>query len=167
MSEKPLQNTPANTEDPRINDLRGAFEHRALWFGLLIDEARKRGLDETFAREAILRCGRFHAHAKYPCTDSIPEFAEAFANDNVVNIFEMEVKHVDEEEMRIDFHYCPLVAAWEKLGFSRDDIALYCDIAMDGDRGIIEELPAFSFHLGKTIAKGDAVCEILVSKKQK
>ena len=60
MSEKPLQNTPTNTEDPRINDLRGAFEHRALWFGLLIDEARKRGLDETFAREAILRLSLIH-----------------------------------------------------------------------------------------------------------
>ena len=31
-----------------IDDMRAAFEHRAVWFALLIDEARKRGLDMSF-----------------------------------------------------------------------------------------------------------------------
>ena len=159
-----IRNEPARRDDQHIEDLRSAFEHRAAWFALLIDEARKQGTDIRFARDAILRCGCFHAHTKYPADGEIQPFAQAFLNENVVKIFEMEPLNVDREEMRVNFHYCPLVAAWQKLGFSEEDIALFCDIAMDGDRGIIQEIPEFSFHLGKTIAKGDDVCEVLVQK---
>lgn len=160
-----ITNTPQNTSDARIEDLRAGIEHRATWFALMIDEARKRGLDEAFAREAIFRCGCFHADVKFPHTDDLPTFTEAFANDNVIKIFEMELKKVDEKNMDIDFHYCPLVTAWQKLGFSDKDIEMFCDIAMDGDRGIVHEYEAFDFNLGKTIAKGDRVCEISVTKK--
>ena len=129
--------------DQHIDDMRAAFEHRAVWFALLIDEARKRGLD-----------------------NEIKPFAEAFLNDNVVKIFEMEPTCVDEHEMKVNFHYCPLVAAWQKLGFSEADIATFCDIAMDGDRGIVKEFPEFECELGKTIAKGDSICEVTVRKKE-
>lgn len=159
-----ITNQPTKTDDARINDLRGAIEHRAAWFALLIDEARKKGLDMEFARDAIKKCGRFHANTKYPKTDSIPEFAEAFANDNVVNIFEMDVKEVTDDKLYIEFHYCPLVESWKKLGFSDEDIGVLCDIAMDGDRGIVEEYDAFEFHLGETIAKGNPVCEVTFKK---
>ena len=152
--------------DRHIDDMRAAFEHRAAWFALLIDEARKRGLDISFARDAIMRCGCFHAHTKYPEGNEIKPFAEAFLNANVVKIFEMEPTCVDEHEMKVNFHYCPLVAAWQKLGFSEEDIAVFCDIAMDGDRGIVKEFPEFEFELGKTIAKGDSICEITVRKKK-
>lgn len=160
-----ITNKPTHQDDPHIQDMRGAFEHRAAWFALLIDEARKRGVDISFARDAILRCGCFHAHTKYPEGNEIKPFAQAFLNDNVVKIFEMEPRNVDEHEMRVDFHYCPLVAAWQQLGFSEEDIALFCDVAMDGDRGIVKEIPDFEFQLGKTIAKGDDVCEVLVRKR--
>ena len=159
-----IVNNPSKTEDTRINDLRSAFEHRATWFALLIDEARKQGLDTDFARNAIRKCGCFHANTKYPKTDSIQEFAKVFANDNVVNIFEMDVKEASEEKLYIEFHYCPLVEAWKKLGYSDDDIVLFCDIAMDGDRGIAAEYDPFEFHLGRTIAKGDPFCEITFQK---
>ena len=104
--------------------------------------------------------------AKYPNGNEIKPFAEAFLNDNVVKIFEMEPTCVDEHEMKVNFHYCPLVAAWLKLGFSEADIATFCDIAMDGDRGIVKEFPEFEFELGKTIAKGDSICEVTVRKKE-
>ena len=161
-----IKNEINYTGDRHIDDMRSAFEHRGLWFALLIDEARKKGLDISFAREAIMRCGCFHAHTKYPDSNKIRDFAEAFLNDNVVKIFEMEPVNVDDDEMRVNFHYCPLVAAWQKIGFSEEDIALLCDIAMDGDRGIVKEYPDFEFHLGKTIAKGDGICEVLVTRKK-
>lgn len=160
-----IKNELTYTGDQHIDDMRSAFEHRAVWFALLIDEARKKGVDISFAREAILRCGCFHAHTKYPNSNDMGEFAKAFLNDNVVRIFEMEPLNVSDQEMRVNFHYCPLVAAWQKLGFSEEDIAQFCDIAMDGDRGIVREYPEFEFELGKTIAKGDDICEVLVRKK--
>ena len=158
-----IKNNPTKS-NPRTDLQRADFEHRATWFALLIDEAKKQGLDTSFAHNAILRCGKFHGENKYPDTESLPEFAAAFANEDVVNSFEMELLENDEKNLSIDFHYCPLVAAWQKLGLPEDQMPELCDIAIDGDRGIISTYPKFSFELGKTIAKGDDVCQIRIKK---
>ena len=159
-----IQNKPTKTS-PRAELQRSDFEHRATWFALLIDEAKKQGLDTSFAHEAIRRCGRFHGETKYPRTDDLTEFAPQFANENVRETFEMEILEQSDERLSIDFHYCPLVAAWQKLGLPEEALPELCDIAMDGDRGIISTYPKFRFELGKTIAKGDDVCEIPISKQ--
>ena len=158
-----ITNKPTRS-DPRTDLLRSAIEHRATWFALLVEEAKKRGLDDSFASEAILRCGAFHGNNKFPRTDDLPEFARAFANEDVVNCFEMDVVRSDDTSLDIDFHYCPLVQAWTKLGVPEADIPRLCDIAMDGDRGIISAYPRFRFRLGDTIAKGGPRCEIRISK---
>ena len=58
-----------------------------------------------------------------------------------------------------------LVEAWKKLGLPQDEISALCDIAMDGDRGIIEGLGCLKFDLPKTIANGDDVCQIRITQK--
>ena len=47
---------------------------------------------------------------------------------------------VDKDNLKVDFHYCALVSAWKKLGVDDAKIAKFCDIAMDGDRGIAESM---------------------------
>lgn len=158
-----IKNKPSKTSE-KCEVLRAAYEHRAVWAGLLIDEARKRGLDMEFAHEAIRRCGVFHGENKYTKTDDLKKFAPEFANENVVDIFEMELVENNDEHLYIDFHYCPLVEAWQKLGLPEEDLPELCDIAMDGDRGIISTFDSFSFELGDTIAKGDDVCQIRIKK---
>lgn len=153
----------ATISDTKTMDLRTAFEHRATWFYFLIEAAKKRGLDLDFAHEAIFNCGKFHGDTVYPKTSDIKEFAEAFANENVQNIFEMDVTTTD-DELDIEFHYCPLVAAWQKLTGDDALIADLCDTAMDGDRGIINEYPDFEFELGDTIAKGNPTCKVCIRK---
>lgn len=151
--------------DARTDLLRGAIEHRATWFALLIEEAKKQGLNGyTFAHEAIRRCGMFHGDNKFTATENLKAFAQEFANEDVINVFEMDIIENNGEKLSIDFHYCPLVAAWIKLGLPESEMPELCDIAMDGDRGIIDKFPNFSFELGKTIAKGDDVCEIRITK---
>lgn len=159
-----IKNTPHDRGE-HIDDLRGAIEHRATWFYMLIEEARKRGLDYDFASNAIHNCGCFHGKNKYTQTDDLEQFAAEFATENVRNIFEMDVD-VSPEEMKIEFHYCPLVAAWQKLTDDEKVLEKLCDIAMDGDRGIASEFPAFEFELGKTIAKGDDICQVWFRKKK-
>ena len=149
--------------DKHTEDLRQAFEHRATWFYFLIDEAEKRGVDVQFARDAIRQCGCFHGQNKFPETDNIKEFATAFATEQVQKIFEMDVKTTD-EELNIEFHYCPLVAAWQKLTNDEVKISKLCDIAMDGDIGIISEYDKFTFELGNTIANGDSTCQVSIKK---
>jgi len=148
-----------------IEELRAAFEHRAAWFALLIDEARKRGLDLSFARDAIFRCGAFHGESKLPRTDDLKIFTDAFLTESIKKIFEMETELTD-DQLTVTFHYCPLTAAWQKLGISEKDMADFCDIAMDGDRGIVSSYANFEYRLGDTIAKGCDTCQLFISKKK-
>jgi hypothetical protein len=116
-------------------DLRNAIEHRATWFYLLLDEARKKGLSwDEFARAAIFRCGRFHGEHKFSPTDSLVQFAREFANEDVRKIFEMDVKEPGGAVCR-EFHYCPLLSAWLKQEVSAEDAAQLCDNRHGGDRG--------------------------------
>lgn len=161
-----IVNQPSRS-DAQTDKLRAAIEHRASWMFLLMDEARKRGLDwDDFARKAIFRCGRFHGEGKFHSESDLEKFGKAFANEDVVKIFEMDVKEAGRDRLYIEFHYCPLISAWQKLGASDKDCEKLCDIAMDGDRGIVDACPSLEFGLGDTIAKGGRVCQVTVKRKQ-
>jgi hypothetical protein len=161
----PITNT-AKKHDETIEGLRGAIEHRAMWMYLLMDEARKKGLEwDDFARQAILRCGRFHGTTKFPRTDSLLSFGRAFAGETLKKVFDMNVVEMSEEKFMVELSYCPLVTGWLKQTDNEEDVAHLCDIAMDGDRGIIETYPRFEFDLQSTIAAGAPVCRIVISKK--
>ncbi len=130
----------------------------------MIKEAEKRGVDTSFARDAIYNCGCFHGETKLPRTNDLSVFEEAFLPENTKKVFEMETE-IKNNKLTVTFHYCPLVSAWQKLNLSEEDIALYCDIAMDGDRGIISTYEEFEYELGDTIAKGKPICQMFVTKK--
>ncbi|MGB2954766.1 MAG: L-2-amino-thiazoline-4-carboxylic acid hydrolase [Anaerolineales bacterium] len=151
-----------------ISEVRKAIEHRATWMYLLLKEARERGLDwDDFARPAIRATGCLGGkkrREKMENPQSMKEFTTVFGGGISRKVFEMEVLAADEEKYYLDFHYCPLVSAWEKLGASPEEIEQLCDIAMEGDRGIADEFSAFEFSLGKTIAGGHSVCEIRFDK---
>jgi hypothetical protein len=152
-----------------VAEIRKAIEHRATWMYLLLKEARDRGLDwDDFARPAIRTTGCLGGQSrreKMEDPDNLAAFADVFPSGTSKKVFEMEVVAQDEEHYHLDFHYCPLVSAWEKLGASPEEIDQLCDIAMEGDRGIASQFPDFEFSLGKTIAGGYAVCEIRFEKK--
>lgn len=79
-------------------------------------------------------------------------------------VFEMDVLESTDEKLSLDFHYCPLVKAWQKAGCSDEEIAQLCDIAMCGDHGIGERYDSV-LDLPKCIAKGDDVCSLRYHKK--
>lgn len=156
-----IKNHTDNNGNAHINAMRKAFEHRAVWFALLVEEAKKRGLDTAFARDAITRCGCMDGEFKFDpnCTD-MAEFAKIFATDDIKNIFDMDAT-IDGDTMTCVFHYCPLIAAWQRLGYDEATIAELCDIAMDGDRAIADKNPNMTFELGDTIGAG---CDTCVAK---
>lgn len=162
-----IKNTPKLTDNEAINVLRGAFEHRATWMGLMYDEARKRDIDlEEICRAAISRTGSLHGMRikDKMDSDSIIEFRDTFFDQTGQNLFEMEFTKTTEDELTVEFHYCALVNAWKKLGFDNDTIANLCDMAMDGDRSIAEA-NGLEFTLGDTIAKGCDICSLNFKKK--
>lgn len=78
----------------------------------------------------------------------------------------MKIKECTDDKLSIDFHYCPLVKAWQKMGLSDDEIARLCDTAMCGDRGIASQFGG-KLNLEQVIAKGDPICKIRFVKEDK
>lgn len=157
----------ATIKDQHVEDMRNAIEHRATWFYFLLDEARKRGLDwDDFARAAIFRTGCFHGDVKFTKIEDLKQFAREFANDLVRQIFEMDVVESTDDRFAVEFHFCPLVRAWTKLTDNEEEIAHLCDIAMDGDRGIVSRFPDFRMELKDTIASGGKVCRLVITRKK-
>lgn len=167
MERKP--NVAAHHEqDITIN--RNQAENRAMWLALIFEELEKEvGAEKTEAilRRAIFRHGKVRAAAKKAMHGPIetPEkLSVGFASNLGQRTFEMDHIRYDEKDMKVDFHYCALVNAWDKLGCSDERIALLCDIAMDGDRGFADEL-GFDLELSGTLANGCDACNLCFHKK--
>lgn len=145
-----------------IRAIRGTLEHRAAWLYLLLDEAQKHGLEsDDFAKKAVHRCGCFQGGRLFARagTKSLKGLKKTLFNLPARLVFEMKMLRCTDDEMDIDFYYCPLVASWQAHGLSDEKIAHLCDIAMQGDRGIAASFGC-ELALGETIANGYDKCEI-------
>ena len=160
--------------EPKIKNgllqaIREQLEHRALWMYLLCDEAKKKGLSpEEYAPNAIKRCGLYQGDLlvkKGGKGQSLKGLKKALFGVAAQLVFEMKIKRCTDDNLDIDFHYCPLVKSWQKQGCSDEEICMLCDHAMSGDRGIAESFGC-ELELPKTIAKGDGVCEIRFVRKK-
>jgi hypothetical protein len=163
-----IKNNPSIKNDETVNINRSAIEHRATWGGLAFQAANEAGADgEQILRAAVAKTGCMHGaliNDKVKKPVKLNEFADAFLSPVAVKTFEMEFITKNADTVDIAFHYCPLVAGWVKAGISEKDIRTLCDIAMDGDRKIASTA-GVGFHLGKTIASGDSICEVTFGKK--
>ena len=149
-------------KNPLIVAIRQQLEHRALWMYLLCDEARKKGLEpKDFAPEAITRCGLYQGAGlvEKGGTKSLTGLKKTLFGKFAQWVFEMKILRCDDDHLDIDFHYCPLVKAWQKQGCGDDELSCLCDYAMCGDRGIGKSY-GVELDLPATIARGDGVCKI-------
>ena len=153
----------ARIKTPITVGVREQLEHRALWMYLLTDEAAKAGLPrDAYAPAAIRRCGLYQGAnlvEKGGMGTSLRGLKKALFGFFARRVFEMDILRSDDDHLDIDFHYCPLVKAWQKQGCSDEEIAQLCDHAMCGDRGIAESFGA-TLDLPQTIAKGAPTCQI-------
>lgn len=159
-----IKNVPDKADD-KVEAVRSAIEFRATWFALLFDEMRKAGADaEGITRRAIRRCGReIHGPRAAATVDGRPldgEDIEKFSfNELMRKVFIMNPVTADKDNADAYLNYCPLVAAWQKMGMSDEDIDLLCDMVMEGDRGVADA-NGFKLHLGSTIGSGCEKCNI-------
>ena len=160
----------AKIRNPLIVAIREQLEHRALWMYLLCDEAAKKGLaPQDYAPAAIRRCGLYQGgnlRAKAGGGDSLKGLKKTLFTKPAQWVFEMDVKRVEDDHLDIDFHYCPLVKAWQKQGCSDEEIQLLCDHAMSGDRGIAQSFGC-ELDLPQTIAGGADTCQIRFVRREK
>ena len=102
-----------------LEQMRGAYEHRALWLHYLAEKAVEDGENGPL-HQAIRKCGLYHADVRFAPFTSMDDFDEVFQSEPAKSVFEMETIEKDEDTLSIDFHYCPLVEAWKKLGLPQD-----------------------------------------------
>ena len=130
-----IKNIPA-VKDPLIKKLHAANENRGLWFYYLLKNAHDKGYDiEEIARRGIRAVG--HSNRE---------------NQSA------------EDEVHIEFHYCPMCGQWIKTSDDQEFIEKICDIAMDVDRGLFDMYDCFEFELGKTICQGHDTCQVCIRK---
>ena len=157
-----IKNT-ANPVESEIEINRAQIEHRATWMGLIYDEMKKAGIDgEAIIRKAIRRCGKIRGESMRKNgveSANCEAFRKVFPPDLGVKTFNMFPITADKDNVRVDFHYCALVSAWQKLGFDDDTCDLLCDMAMEGDRGIAEAM-GLKLDLTETIAQGCESCKL-------
>ena len=159
----------AKIKNPLIVAVREQLEHRATWLYLLCDEAQKRGLDpKDFGSAAVKRCGLMQGKnlVEKGKTDSLTGLRKTLFTKPAQWVFEMDIKQCTDDNLDIDFHYCPLVKAWQKQGCTDEEIKVLCDHAMCGDRGIAESFGC-ELDLPATIANGDDVCQIRFVRRKK
>ena len=136
-----IKNEPSN-RNPVICAVREQLEHRALWLYLLCDEAQKKDLAwEDFACDAVRRCGLYQGGSlvKKGGSRSLHALKKTLFTLPARMVFEIKVGRVTDDALDLDFHYCPLVKAWQKQGCTDEEIQRLCDIAMCGDHAIAEQ----------------------------
>lgn len=159
-------NNASKRNNPVIKAVRGTLEHRATWLYLLLKEGEKRGVKwEDMGYPAIRACGNIHGRGLVDLsgTGSLKGLKKKLFTIPAQMVFDMKIRESTDNKLSIDFGYCPLVAAWQKLGCTDEEIKRLCDIAMEGDRGIAESFGG-KLELGGTIANGDEKCQIRFMK---
>lgn len=149
-----------------ITAIRGLLEHRAQWLYLILNEVGKKGIEwEEVGFPAIRTCGHMHGKGLVALseTDSLRGLKKKLFTLPARMVFDMKILKSTDSELFIDFGFCPLVAAWQKLGCTDEEIAKLCDIAMEGDRGIAESFGG-KLELGDTIANGHKTCQLRFKK---
>ncbi|MCP4752223.1 MAG: L-2-amino-thiazoline-4-carboxylic acid hydrolase [Proteobacteria bacterium] len=149
-----------------IAAIRELMEHRATWLALVLKEVGKKGIEwEEVGSPAVRACGHMHGQGLVDLsgTSSLKGLKKKLFSKPAQMIFDMKILKSTDTELSIDFGFCPLVAAWQKLDCTDEEIAKLCDIAMEGDRGIAESFGG-RLELGETIANGHKHCQLRFKK---
>ncbi len=155
------------TVDPSTQAIRSAIEDRATYLYLLLKEmaaANGEAAAVEMAKRAIYRYGQVKAQAMPPMRSPV-DFVRHQVRPGRREIFDKQVAEETPARSEIRFHYCPLVAAWRRLGATPDELALLCDIAMQGDFGMVSASP-FTLRIAASLAKGDPCCRLVLEAKE-
>jgi hypothetical protein len=145
-----------------IDKVRAAIKDRAAWFALLyrsFKEAFPEKEVERLARKAIFEFGRMKAQND-PKDFSPAAWVERHVSKGSSLVFDSDVEINDTGAVQ-RMKFCALVEAWREMGCTPGEIDLFCDIAMEGDRGRADA-HGVRMELEKRIARGDTYCQLKI-----
>lgn len=148
-----------------VEKVRAAIKDRALYLTCLYRSFAKvlpPEEVEKLAREAIHEYGQIKAQR-----DGKKITPEEWVDNHVAKgssaVFESTILK-DEKCCQQQMTYCPLLEAWKELGCSLEELDLFCDIAMEVDRGraAYHGIPC---EIQERMGKGDKFCRLVLKKK--
>jgi hypothetical protein len=151
--------------DVVVDKVRSAIKDRALYLTLLyrsFSKALPPDQVERLAREAIYEYGRIKGQGDGGKITP-EEWVDKHMSKGSGAVFQSRiVKEKDRCEQQMT--YCPLVEAWKELGCSQEEIDLFCDIAMEVDRGRAD-YHGIPWEISERIGKGDSFCRLVLKKR--
>jgi len=151
-------------QDEIMKRVREAIKDRATWFALLYRSFAKvlpTEEVEKLARDAIYQFGMLKGK-KDGGNISPDEWVERHMAKGSGEVFQSKIsKEKDYSEQRMTF--CPLVEAWKEIGCTEEEIDLFCDIAMEGDRGRAD-YHGIPWDIPKRLGRGDSFCQLILKK---
>ena len=146
-----------------IEKVRAAIKDRATWFALLYKGFKEVLPEEEIqkvARKAIYEFGILKAK-KDPSDFSPEKWDQRHVDKGSALVFDSDVESRPGEAVQM-MKYCALVEAWREMGCTDEEIDLFCDIAMEGDRGRAD-YHGVTMELSQTLGKGDPCCILKIS----
>ena len=156
-----MSSTQANV----TQKIRAAVKDRATWLALLYRSFKTALSDEEaerLARKAIFEYGRMKA-ARDRDDFSPSAWVESHVEKGSSLVFDSDIETGDSVAVQ-QMKYCPLVEAWKEMGCSPEEMELFCDIAMEGDRGRAHA-NGVRMELEGTLARGDDCCTLKIHRK--
>lgn len=145
-----------------IDKIRAAIKDRATWFALLYRSFKETMPDdqaEKLARRAIFEFGKMKA-AKDPNNFTPELWVRRHVEKGSHLVFDSDIQTGPEPAVQ-QMKYCALVEAWKEMGCTPEEIELFCDIAMEGDRGRAHA-NGVRMELTGTLARGDSCCTLKI-----
>lgn len=150
--------------DEGVEGARSQCMRRASTMYLMLKEAQKAGAQGVeWAEKALWQYGVDRGQAlrkRIKDPENMVEFGKVWGRGFDAKVFEMEIIQSDDQTHYVDFHYCPYVEEWQRMGLNQEEMEYMCKLAMIGDHAVGEQFKTIDFTLGKTIAQGHPVCQI-------
>ena len=159
--------TDHSKQSVEIETMRAMIKDRGKYLYQLAVAEKKHDPEnwEKVFREALHNYGCANFCAKFSDVEDLAEFQKRYLSKTTKKVFDSDVIEKADDHIIIKAGYCPLMHAWVEAGGDDKFVGLLCDIAMDGDRGMINSIPNLCLDLKKSLAFGDEQCEFLIKYK--
>lgn len=127
----------------------------------------EKGLDaDALVREACYRWGTFNGR-KMGDIETPAEFLMKFSSKAGTLGWEQEYTQLNDDRASKEFFHCPLVASFEDVGASKEEIAKLCkDMLCYGDYGTASPHPINLEFTEPTLAEGGKRCVMMLTPKR-
>jgi hypothetical protein len=129
---------------------------------------QEKGLDaDSLVQEACSRWGRFNGE-KMGEVKTPADFLKVLSSKAGTLAWEQEYTILNDERASKEFYFCPLVATFEEVGASKEEIAILCkNFLCYGDYGTAAPHPVRLEWAEPTLGEGGERCVMMLTPKDK